>query len=243
LPVRAENERDWHPNPDELLDYHVGDVSSEQRERIQDHLVLCPECVQSLLDLDAFPDLPVDPREKLSPGEIASEWERFQGEVRQSRASGARGILGSAAGSFKLAAALAAICLGLGLQVLRMERQMGNLSRPRGGLGIVDLSPIEGRIERAEGDAKGIQVSPETDRLVLILNLADADSSAGYEVAILAADGHEIWRGGGLQRTPEGTLALEVPRRFLTATSYRIQLFRVDSRERKSVAEYSLRLR
>lgn len=43
-----------HPDPQELVAYHAGELGDEEAKRLQDHLVLCPECARALLDLDAF---------------------------------------------------------------------------------------------------------------------------------------------------------------------------------------------
>ncbi len=244
MPEQANTEPSRHPTPDELLHYHAGEVSPEQRESIQDHLALCPECVRAVLDLDTFPNLPVSgPEERLSTEEISAQWERFRKRAGQVRSSSRWRTFEPAALYWKLAAALLIVCLGLGVQMARLQRQVWNLSRPRGGVELVDLSPLEGRVERTEEETEGIQPFSWADRLVLILNLADVRSFPEYEAEITATDGHEVWRGGGLRQTPEGNFALEVPRRFLPAGSYSIRLFGVSTQGRTLVAEYSLRLR
>ena len=40
-----------HPSPDELLAYHIGELQSEEIERVQDHLAVCGECSQLVLSL------------------------------------------------------------------------------------------------------------------------------------------------------------------------------------------------
>lgn len=244
MPEQANTEPSEHPTPDELLHYHVGEVSPEQRESIQDHLALCPECVRTVLDLDTFPNLPVPgPGERLSTEEISVEWERFRKRAEQARSSSSWRTFRPSNLPWKLAAALLVVCLGLGIQMVRLQRQVGSLSRPRGGVELVDLSPVESRAERAEGEAQGFQPHPWADRLVLILNLVDIRSFPEYEVQIAVADGHEVWRGRELRRTPEGTFALEVSRRFLPSGSYRIRLFGIGPQGATPVAEYSFVLR
>jgi hypothetical protein len=224
------------------LDYHDGDISPEQRERIQDHLALCRACLRTVLDLDAFPDLPPQgSEERLSSGELAIEWGRFQEQAGAARSAvRRRSLLTSAALPWGLAAALLAVIVGLSVQTVRLQRQAGELSQPQGGVELVDLSPVDGKLERAEAETEGIRLSAWADRLILILNLADIRSFPEYEVELVTADGREVWRGGGLRRSPEGTFALEVPRRFLSAGSYRIRLSGASPEGRTAVAEYSL---
>ena len=235
MPEQVDTELNRHPTPDELLDYHVRDASPEQRERIQDHLTLCPQCVQAVLDLDRFPNLPISGPERLSSTELVAEWELFRERAKQARSYSGRRFL-----PWSLAAALLIAIAGAGIQMTRLQRQVEDLSQPRGGVELLDLFPVDGELERVEEEREGVQLLPWSDRLVLILNLADVRSFPEYEAEILTAEGREVWRGGGLRRTPEGTFALEVPRRFLPVGSYRIRLFTGTSHGRILVAEYSL---
>lgn len=242
--MSADIELDRHPGSAELLDYYLGDVSLDRREWIQDHLALCPECVRTVLDLDAFPN-PAVPglREHLSSADISAEWERFRERARGARLSGGWRAFVRTALPWGLAAALFIVSLSLGVQTAMLQRQVGGLSRPRGGVELVDLSPVADRIERFDGKAEGVQLSSWADRLVLILNLADAHSFTEYEIEMMAVDGRRVWHGVGLHRTQEGTVVLEVPRQFLAAGSYRIRLFGAHSRGGTPVVEYSLLLR
>lgn len=54
--VVADKRRDLGPHPDldEIVAYRAGGLGDEDAGRLQDHLVLCPECARLLLELDAF---------------------------------------------------------------------------------------------------------------------------------------------------------------------------------------------
>ena len=43
-----------HPEIDEIVAYHAGELETEAAQRLQDHLVLCPRCAGLLLELNAF---------------------------------------------------------------------------------------------------------------------------------------------------------------------------------------------
>lgn len=101
---------------------------------------------------------------------------------------------------------------------------MDALSQPQAGVEIVTLFPRGESVERSGGGPEAFAPSPWADRLVLVLDAPAVRPFPSYEAAIQAEGGSEVWRGGGLNRSPEGTLALEVPRRFLPAGSYRIHL-------------------
>jgi hypothetical protein len=230
-----------HPTPDELLDYHTADISPEQRSRIQDHLVLCPDCIRTVLDLDSFPDIPPDVwKERLSSQEIEAEWLRFQGMATPARSIWRSSFELAKALPWGIAASLLIVTAGLSVQMVRFHREA---TQPRSGLELVDLSPLEdGKAEWREGEGEGVRPAPWVDRLVLILSLAAPRSFPEYAVEIAAADGRVVWHGTKLRRAQEGTLALELPRHFLTAGSYRIRLFGFPPEGRSPVAEYELHL-
>ncbi|HBL26052.1 MAG TPA: hypothetical protein DD490_04370 [Acidobacteria bacterium] len=234
---------DEHPTPDELLDYHCDDASPEQRSRIQDHLALCPACVRTVLDLDSFPSIPVGGEEEgLSSEEIEAEWLRFQGKAAQAPFGLRRSFEWAKALPWCIAAALLIVAAGLSIQAVRFHREA---TQPRGGLELVDLSPLaDGRVEWREAEAtEGVRPASWADRIVLILSLADPRTFPEYEVEIAAAaDDRVVWHGTRLRRAQEGTLALELPRRFLAEGLYRIRLFGLRSEGRSPVAEYELRL-
>jgi len=232
-----------HPTPDELLDYHAGDLNADERERIQDHLALCPACVRAVLDLDAFPHVEaLRPEEGLADDEITAEWEHFRERTGKVRLLGGVRRFGPAAIPWAVAAGLVLAVLGLSLRLNRLQQRVGELAAPHSSVQLVDLFPAGGGVERSERGAGAVQPAPWAERFVLILNLADVGSFPEYAAEITAADGREIWRGGGLRRSPEGTFALEVPRRLLPAGAYRIRLFGSALSGPTPVAEYALRL-
>ena len=65
-----------HPSPDELVDYHLDCLTAEEASRIQDHLSLCRECAEMVLDLAAF-SRPVREEEALPAVDHNREWERL----------------------------------------------------------------------------------------------------------------------------------------------------------------------
>jgi len=232
-----------HPTPNELVDYHAGDLTPEERERIQDHLTLCPACVQALLHLDTFPDpQALRPDEQISDDRITGEWERFRERTGESRRPPPRHIPRPALVPWALAACLLVAVLGLTVELGRLRLQVDTLSQPRPGVEIVTLFSRGENVERSGGGPEAIAPSPWADRLVLLLDAPAIRQFPSYEAAILAEGGSEIWRGGGLNRSPEGTLALEVPRRLLPAGAYRIHLFGTEPTGPVALADFDLRL-
>jgi hypothetical protein len=234
-PVRGPD----HPAPEDLLDYHAGDLPPEERERIQDHLALCRDCVRVVLDLDSFPDVePVRKEDRLTDREVAAEWRRFATRTRAPR-------LPRWAPSplpLALAATLLIAVVGLSLWVARLRNEVSRLSAPRADVYIADLVPQGETVERAEGREEAVRVPAWADHVLLILNLADPSSYPEYRVEIEKADGAEVWSRDGVRRSADGTFALEVPRRLLPAGSYRIRLSGSRGGAEEPVAEYGARI-
>ncbi|HEX2643010.1 MAG TPA: zf-HC2 domain-containing protein, partial [Thermoanaerobaculia bacterium] len=51
LAARARRDLGAHPTPELLAAYHAGELPEDEVEQIRDHLALCPECGELLLDL------------------------------------------------------------------------------------------------------------------------------------------------------------------------------------------------
>ncbi len=56
LQTIADRRQDSGPHPDleDLVAYHAGELAAVEEKRLQDHLVWCPECARLVLDLDTF---------------------------------------------------------------------------------------------------------------------------------------------------------------------------------------------
>jgi hypothetical protein len=63
-----------HPEADELAAYHAGALEPADENRVRDHLVLCAQCGQALLDLAAFADPAADDGEGLPSGLGETVW-------------------------------------------------------------------------------------------------------------------------------------------------------------------------
>lgn len=232
-----------HPTPNELVDYHAGDLTPEERERIQDHLTLCPACTQAVLDLDTFPDpQALRPDEQISDERITGEWKRFRERTGEIRQAPPRPIPRPALVPWALAASLFLAVLGLTFEIGRLHLRMDALSQPRAGVEIVTLFPRGENVERSGGGPEAIVPPPWADRLVLLLDAPAVRQLPSYEAAIQAEGGSEVWRGGGLNRSPEGTLALEVPRRLMPAGAYRIRLFGTEPAGPVALTDFDLKL-
>ncbi len=72
-----------HPTPQELAAYHAGELPSEAEARILDHLAICRECSDLLLDLSGFADLkPPEGVPELTDEQVEQDWQALRSRMR-----------------------------------------------------------------------------------------------------------------------------------------------------------------
>jgi hypothetical protein len=226
-----------HPSPDELVDYHLDCLTAEEADRVQDHLTLCRECAEVVLDLAAF-SRPAVGEEAPPVVDLNREWERL--EERRAREAGAdsrriprkRGILWALAASVMAALGLFGWNIGL-------RRELTEARRPRADIALVDLSPEARGAARSPEAPMRIQLRPEQGRLLLLLNLGDLREFPAYRMELLDSSGGVIWTRSGVPRGEDGTFLLELPSRMLEPKVYRVRLYGERTGESVSLAIYS----
>jgi hypothetical protein len=82
LAARARRDLGPHPTPEQLAAYHAGELPDDEVERIQDHLVLCHECSELLLDLADFEN-PEAPAEVpgLTDADVDAAWQDLKARM------------------------------------------------------------------------------------------------------------------------------------------------------------------
>jgi hypothetical protein len=71
-----------HPSPERLAAYHEGALPPGEEERLRDHLALCPDCAQLLLDLAGFPELETPAGARgLTDGEVDAAWQTMRSRL------------------------------------------------------------------------------------------------------------------------------------------------------------------
>jgi hypothetical protein len=236
-----------HPTPDELVAYHSGELPDPERERLREHLALCPECADFVLDYRDF--AAGEPAAAASAA--AAAWERHRGPAWEAVRRGigraaatapesarAPGRAGGSAGERWLAAALAAACLVLGLSLWRARSELGNPSPAA----VVALQPEGSGGLRGPGRPGAPEVRPaEHGRVVVILAYPELGDFPRYEVR-LESRGEVVARRLELAPGPDGTLALELGARPGPG-DYRIVLYGVAAgRGRRELATYLWRI-
>jgi hypothetical protein len=196
-----------HPDPEELLDYHLAALPPAAAETVRDHLAECADCAQAVLDFEAFPDLGAPDEE--SAGSLHPAAERFAGHAAQSAGPPRdRRPLGWMSA---LAAALFLAVVGLGLRVAELER---SASAPRSDLVFQALAPAGlGGVVR--GAPQEVTIPSWAERVVLLLSYGGLEERERFRVELVDDAGRVLWRHENVLRRDDGTFAIEIGRRAL----------------------------
>lgn len=232
-----------HPSPDELVAYSAGELPAAEEARVQNHLALCPHCLELLLDFERFSEPGPDSEESIPAGEKAAAWQALQprlaADVAPLRRSGLRRAFPRLA--YALAAGLFAAVVGLSLRVWHLERSMADLSDPQVNAPVVDLlpaSPLRGE----PGERAVVELPPDSRFFALILNPKGSPDFAGYRAEILDAGGRVVWSEDGLEKNPHGSFTLILSRRFLRPGDYRLRLYGLEGGAGRLLEEFRVRI-
>lgn len=248
--------RPGHPSPEDLLGYHAGELQPEVMEEVREHLSSCPDCMRAVLDMARFPAIePIDGASRVTEDDLPRRWEKVRGRLRQEEEAprgdrpsvarpdfGWRGLAGST--RFLRSAAAALLLVSAGLSVALLEQRRPQNADPRLNLVIAELVPIEEAGQRT-GEIRVVRVPEGSGGAVLTLALLEATTHAQYEVRFekVSDAGREVvWETAGLERTSEGIVVLELPRRFLPPGRYQIELSGLEGDHRETVASYRVEL-
>jgi hypothetical protein len=71
-----------HPSDDELIAYHRGELKEPEREKIQSHLVQCPQCIGIFRDVIAFFESSSEGDQLFREAELDRKWEDYRRRVQ-----------------------------------------------------------------------------------------------------------------------------------------------------------------
>ncbi len=256
-----------HPSARQLAAYHREELPPEETEALRDHLALCPECSELLLDLAGFGELAASTEaqhwEERKPAvwgslrsALAAEPARLPRRVAPRRVVSRRRWLSLAAAAALVLAVGTAVWQTLDLgrtrqrlaataeQLERAEERIGELERgaaelaPQLVVPSLDLFPPGYR--RGGGTEPILEIPRHARIFVLQLHIADAGSHTDYRLRILASGGEEVWSGSGLRRTAGGTFRVALPRTLLPSGRYRLELYGAQEPSSQQLAHYDL---
>lgn len=79
LAARERRALDDHPTPETLGAYRAGELPPEEQEALRDHLALCPDCAEMLLDFATFEQFtPQEESAGLTDSDVGAAWQRMQ---------------------------------------------------------------------------------------------------------------------------------------------------------------------
>jgi hypothetical protein len=169
-----------HPAPEALVAYHAGELPAAEQDSLRDHLALCHDCADLLLDLVSFAEFtPPEQTPALADGEVESAWQKFQPRlVRAEHAAVAqlaewRREDGGGAGfvrrrslvqAYAIAASLFVCVLGLSAWGVSLKRQIRASTVPK-SVPFMDLF-----VDKERGASSVETVPSGSDRFFLFLH-------------------------------------------------------------------------
>ncbi len=227
-----------HPDPDALLAYQRGELPAAEAERVRDHLALCRECGDLVLDFAAFPALePPEGSPRLDRREIGERWRDLQA------AAADRGPLWTRSKVvLPLAAAFLLAVVGLGAWNLVLRQRLERAAGPQGDVVMVVLNP-ESRVIR--GVSPQVVAIPATaERVVVNLAVGEPRDFPGYAIDLTDGAGVSLVRDLPVQRapSPNENFSPELPAWRLAPGEYRIELYGVRDGARERLERYSFRV-
>ena len=241
LAAKARRTLDDHPTPEELVAYRAGELTAEDEERIRDHLALCRDCSQLLLDLKEFEDAAPEEEAGLSDIQVEAAWRRLRPRLEERKVLTSPRWFASPRFAYGLAAGLFLCTVGLSVWGLSLQQKVRELSEPLPNAPIGDLHAEGG------GAVRGGPGEPEILRSrpggVLVLDFDPRDFRRfDVELRKDGKGGELLWSGGGLVESEEGSYTLGLPRSGFQPGLYWIDLYGVDGGRREWVAGLAFRL-
>lgn len=224
-----------HPDPVTLLDYHEGKLSAAAADRVQEHLALCPECSEAILDFASFPHLePRTEAHRLTPADVERQRRELQARLERE----ARPLWQRHQVLLPLAAAFFLAALGLGAWGARLQERVTELQGPRGDTHAVGtLRPETMALRGTEAH----RFPTWARRVTVYLPLAPAETEyRTYEVDVVSAAGRRVLSGLRVERGPDGGFTVDLPRDLFSAGEYRFDLFGIEEGGRRELARYRL---
>lgn len=244
--------RGEHPSAETLLAYHDDELSEAEARDVREHLSLCRECAETVVDLANFPD--VEPRDeafRLSTEEKEVHWQELLGRIEErggfeedlvrTKTSPTTGPPTTRWRPYLMAAVLAVATLGLGWWIAQLQQAPLPGPAPEANLAVIELAPLGVSVLRGE-DAHELPESISS--LVVLLALPDLQplEDAAVVVRKQGPEGEVVWRRSGLVRTPTGHFSVRLPREMLPPGTYHLTLTGTTEGDEELLAEYELEI-
>lgn len=248
---KARRELRDHPAPERLAAYRAGELSAEEAEGVRDHLALCPECAQLLLDLVAFEEHePAEEPAGLASGDVEAAWqrlrpkleregpsppvaapERFRPAEKPDPAYAAVDWRRRLRNAYALAAALFLGVVGLAVWGVSQKRQLEQMAAPQ--LGRIAHHSLDEDQIRSGGEEEADLRFSQRDKVAISLDAPPAAYYHQYEAEILDAAGKSRFK----DRTSEDRVDLHFFGSFFEPGTYTIRLYGIQGGGRVPLGE------
>lgn len=245
-----------HPKIEDLAAYHAGELESHTEARVREHIAVCRECSDLLLDLINFSDLTPPPGEPdLTDEEMEEDWQALRArmgmgeeEPKPKKVAEVVPMVRPAPQPIPppprrnwlpVAAAVTAAVLGVlfGLyqraQVTELNRRLQDLQQIRG------VAPKYLEFGTRSGD-QVLEISSQADEVVTF----NPDAKETYPDPEV-----EILRGPDVIAKPPlvpggdtDSVSLQIPKGSLSPGSYQIRLYGKDEGQRTFVDQVTLQV-
>ncbi|HEX5718166.1 MAG TPA: zf-HC2 domain-containing protein [Thermoanaerobaculia bacterium] len=229
-----------HPTPQELAAYHAGELPPEAESRLLDHLAICRDCSDLLLDLAGFADLkPPQGVPELTDEQVEQDWQALRSRMRAGEGVKERtaevvpirpaGPVPRLERSYWLpiAASLLAV-LGFSFGLYQSVK-VGRYSEPQL---VREVDP--GSVVR--GDVPGQSFSSRAPGLIRLSPDPNVEASYPYEAEIVHEEQGEVVKRIPVKTIDEDPLLL-IPAGSLAPGSYRAYLYGIQEGEKKELSE------
>lgn len=226
-----------HPSLETWVGYHAGELPAAERQDLQAHLTRCRQCVDLILDLDAF-TAPVAPeRTGVSDFERAAVWRALESARKPTYRWAA---VAAMAASLMFATLGLASWNGQQRAIDGLQDQIAELEQPRINVPILDLRPSSR--QRSARGADATTELPADTAMTLVLNVEEPVEYPDYEIEVTDTTGAAVWSRRGLEASEFGAFHLALSSGSLPAGSYDLRLFGLDGEERDLLEVYPVRL-
>ena len=236
LAAKARRDLDDHPTPEELVAYRAGELTAEDEEKIRDHLALCRDCSQLLLDLKEFEEDEPEEESGLSDIQVEAAWRRLRPRLEERKVlTSRRRWFASPQVAYGLAAGLFLCTVGLSVWGVSLKQRIERLSGPQ-IMQSVDLRS-DGDTTRSAAGAENT-VQPGGEQFALFMRVWEPVFSE-YEAVIRRAEQKgEPLVLRGLPRNQDDNLGITLPRSMFPPGSYQLELYGRSGESRQPVTTY-----
>ncbi|MCP4664113.1 MAG: hypothetical protein GY856_52685 [bacterium] len=221
-----------HPTVDELIAYDTGELGAEEKDRLQDHLVICRDCFALIADLESFSEAGRSaPRpERPADFEAAAFWRTLRPRLATRRWH----IPAAMAASFLVAA------LGFSFWVATQQRTIAELSEPQPNPRVYDL--VADTSQRTGRVARPLEI-PSGVGFTLIFTPDLGREYPGYQVMIRDSEDSVVRTVEGVEkRLADETFTLWLPPGALPLGEYRVELYGLEGEGSELIARYRMRM-